>query len=758
MRAPAFLAFLALAGCGSPSPGSPAHGRGSPATVTSGAARNAPPSSPHADGDFLRRFALTRGFRLGAPRDMTPTPDGNAVLFLRSSAESPRQSLFETDLRTGATREVLAPDAVAKTPETLSAAERGRRERLRITTTGFTSFELTADGERALLSLSGRLFVLTRATGAVAELRTGAGAAVDPHFSPDGTRVAYARGNDLYVVSVLGGAEIAVTRGGTETRTHGVAEFVAQEELSRSRGFWWSPDGARIVYEEADIAHVDQLRILDPAHPERDPERTSYPRAGSPNADVRLGLVLLRSGQTTFIDWDRAKYPYLATVTWKGGPLTLYVMDRLQKNAQLLAVDPRTGKTRELLLEHDDAWITLDSTVPRWLPDASGFVWSSEKTGAWELAMHDADGQLVSVLAPSKVGYRGLLDVDVKSHSAVILASSEPTESRIVRLPFEGGAPAILAEVLRGVVTASFGEGHTIFATREATLTTLPRYVARSVDGKIERVLPSVAADPGFVPGVELVRAGGDETRVAIVRPRSFDPKRKYPIIDAAYGGPGVTVAPADAFVFLRAQWMADAVDAVVVSIDARGTPHRGRAWERAIAGKLGTIPLEGHVAALQALGPRYPEMDLDRVGIYGWSFGGYLSALAVLARPDVFKVAVAGAPPADWRDYDTCYTERYLGLPSTNAAAYDEASLLERAKGNGSAPHRPLLVVHGTADDNVYFAHSLKLADALERAGRPFELMPLAGVTHMLTEPQITEAAWLRASSVLRAALWPAR
>jgi dipeptidyl-peptidase-4 len=280
----------------------------------------------------------------------------------------------------------------------------------------------------------------------------------------------------------------------------------------------------------------------------------------------------------------------------------------------------------------------------------------------------------------------------------------------------------------------------------------MPRTFARTIDGKIRWELPSVAETPSALPNLQIVTVGGDQVRVAVVRPRTFDPKRKYPIVDAAYGGPGLTTVTNSAALYLRAQWIADAVDAVVVSLDARGTPYRGRDWERVISGKLGQVPLDGHVATLRGLAAGLPELDLNRIGIYGWSFGGYLSALAVLTRPEIFKVAVAGAPPTDWREYDTCYTERYMGLPSVDAAAYDAASLLVATRNAPpGGPGRPLLLVHGTSDDNVYFTNTLKLADALERAGRSFELMPLLGVTHQLADPKVSELVWTRVASFLR-------
>jgi len=741
----------------------PAVGAVSGARVAAGNARRAdapqtqagaaPRSEPPLDRDFVRRLALTKGFQYGQPVLPTPTPDGKAVLFLRSAARDRKQSLFETDLATGETREVVGPDAVAKGPETLSAAERARRERMRVTTSGFTSFELSRDGARVLLTLSGRLFVVTRAPFAVKELPTGAGAAIDPRFSPDGKRVAYVRGNDVYAIAADGsGREVAVTRGGTEARTHGSAEFIAQEELGRFHGLWWSPDGASILYEEADTSKVETLTIADAAHPEGEAARVAYPRPGHPNAEVRLGIVRADGvGPTTWIAWNRTALPYVATVTWeKEGPLAIYVLDRVQENGELLAVDPRTGATRRLLAEHDAAWLDVDHSLPRFFPDGR-FLWSSDRSASRSLELRSAGGDAATTLIAS--GYREVVHVDPARGVAYALAGDDPATSRLVtvRASSPAAAPEVAFDVPDGNVVPRFGDAHDVFVARIQSRTALPRFTARSLDGKVDRPIPSVAEDPGFVPGVELAKVGPDEVRVAIIRPRGFEKGRRYPVIDAAYGGPGFTIATASAFAYLRDQWIADSTGAIVVSFDARGTPRRGHDWERALDGKMGQVPLDGHVAALAALGRAYPEMDMTKVGIYGWSFGGYLSALAALDRPDVFKVAVAGAPVVDWRDYDTCYTERYLGLPDAQKAAYDAASLLSHvALTPGRAP-AALLVIHGTADDNVYFTHSLKLADAMERAGRPFELMPLVGVTHLPHDPSLSEALWVRAATFLR-------
>ncbi len=753
------LVFAALGltlGCGAPSM-VPTQAMPTPSPSASSSAPLAAPA-PHVDRDWIRAYAATHGFRYGSPQGMKPTPDGKAVLFLRSSPRDVHQSLYETDLATGATREVLTADALLAGPETLTAAEKARRERQRMTARGLATFELSEDGARILVPLSGRLFVLDRATGKTHEIK-GAGAGIlDPRFSPDGTRVAYVRDSDVHVVDVVGtGRDVAVTHGGTEVKPYGLAEFVAQEELARSRGYWFSPDGAKIAFEEADSTKVEQLSIVDVAHPEKTPYRSPYPRAGKDNAVVRLGIASSHGGAApTWVAWDNARFPYLASVTWMpGAPLTLYVLDRLQQHGQLLAVDDATGKVTVLLEEHDDAWLNHDTSVPKWLAGGKQFLWASDRSGTPRLELRDAKGALVRGLTPPELVHGALLAIDEARGVVFTEASGEPTDAAVYELPLDGTVAKRIAGEPGESVTARFSHGQKdVYATVRTTRDAMPRFEVRWVTDKAKSVaIPGVVESPGALPKIEFAEVGEDHFRVAIIRPRSFDPSRKYPIVDAAYGGPGYRVVTSSASTFLLQQWIADAADAVVVAIDARGTPGRGRAWERALYGKMGSVPVEGHVAAIQALGASHPELDVARVGVYGWSFGGYFAALSSIVRPDVYSVAVAGAPVTDWRNYDTCYTERFLGLPSPDPSAYDAASVVVAARKKTAAP-RPLLLIHGTDDDNVYFLHSLDLADALERAHRPFELMPISGSTHMLAEPDMSEAVWSRAAAFLREGL----
>ncbi|WP_394832213.1 S9 family peptidase [Pendulispora rubella] len=710
--------------------------------------------------NFPYEFAVTRGYSLGSPKNLLPTEDGRTVLFLRARPREASQSLWEADLATGQIRELLRPDALKSGPEVLSLEERARRERQRISTTGFTAFRATRDGSKIVVSLSGRLYVFTRASGEVHELATGQGAVIDPQLSPDGTRVAYVRDHDVHVIALDGGKEIRVTTGGTAARTNGLAEFIAQEELERSRGYWWSPDGQEILYEEADLSPVQRLTITDPAHPEKPPTIFPYPRAGTPNAIVRLAIAPVPSsgkasrqaGTVRKVTWDTSRYPYLATANWsKNAPPTIYVLDRVQQNGQLLAIDPKSGTTRTLLTEHDAAWINVDSSVPRWLPDGSGFLWSTERRGTWELELHDPRGELRSTVMGAAGGYRHLLALDAEKRIAYVNASTDPTRAEVWAAPLDGGAPAPVARATDGTVTTFFGEGTKVYAFAEDNKKGERRFGARKIDGSSEVAIPSLAEPPPFKPQVEYATVGDEGFHVALIRPRNFDPSKRYPLIDAVYGGPHSNVVTSDALAYLRSQWMADVTDAIVVAVDVHGTMWRGRAWERKLRERLGEVPLEGHVAAIAALAKKYPEIDANRVGIYGWSFGGYLTSLAILRRPDVFKVGVAGAPTVDQADYDTCYTERYLGIPPS--PAYENASLLTWAAKppTEASPARPFLLVHGTADDNVYFSNSLKLADTMGKSGRPVEFVPLVGVTHMLYAPDVAGPAWTRMAHFLR-------
>jgi len=707
-----------------------------------------PEKGPALDTSFLKLYAETRGFLNGRPAKPKVAPDGKTVFFLRSEAKSSRQKLYAFDVEAKEAKEILPPEMLlGGIDETLSQEEKARRERQRVTAGGFTDYHLDPTGTRVFLTISDRLVVYDRATKSAKELKTGGGGAVDPKWSPDGTKLAYVRGFDVYVYDLAADKESAVTTGGTAVKTHGLAEFVAQEEMHRHTGYWWSPDSKFIAYEEADHTGVEVWTIADPFKPGVKPPEQFYPRPGKKNVSVRLGVVPVAGGPTVWVGWDREKYEYLAAVQWSRlGGLTVQLQDRKQQVLSLASVDPTTGELTVILLELDRAWINLPTDLPS--PLGKNFIWMRQFGEGLEIQnCSPRKGQMPDIVVPAEENPTGVVAVvppGGADATIVYYVAPDPTQQQVrktglprasKKLPGSETADHLTDEP--GFHTAVFGESERSYVITSTTLNRLPQSTVFLTDKTEVGALPSVAAEPPFTPTVTVQKVGDYWT--AVVRPRDFDPKKKYPVIVDVYGGPRHLHVVQAMRNWLIPQWLADQ-GFVVVAVDNRGTPGRGRDWERAVYQKFGTVPLEDQVKGLQELGKRFPELDPDRVGIVGWSFGGYMAANGVLRRPDVFKAAVAGAPVTDWEDYDTHYTERYMGLLPESRKAYDEASLIPLAPGLS----RPLLLVHGTADDNVYFRHSLKLADALFRAGKEFEMLPLPGVTHMYTaDPQVAERLW---------------
>lgn len=695
-----------------------------------------PPSWPALDDRLLTDAAATFNFRLGVPTALAITADGS-VLFRRTPARDFAADLFELAPDGTVTTLLSATEQLAGGAEALSDAEKARRERTRTATRGVVDIDVSDDGKTVLVPLGGDLTLLHRG-GAASTVLHPSGEAYDPHLAPDGSLVAFVRDGDLYVT----GPQVPETRLTTHPDgfEYGVADFAAQEELARRRGFWWSPDSKSIVFQRSDTRLVDTLYVADARHPEKPPVPFKYPRAGTANAIVDLGVLEVAAALATpsaptaprWLTWDHAKYEYLAQVSWsEHGPLAVVLLDRDQTDATLLALDPATGAAATLVTEHDDAWVNVDAGGPTWLDDGSGFLWMTERPGAWTLELHGPDGSLVRALTAPELGLRALAGVDARG--AIVEASPDPTRTDIYRIPFAGGAPERLgtADGVASVVVAKHGA-----VVIDSQLAAGGRQI-EVVSAASRHTLPSVAERPSLVPTtvLETVELGGRTHHVAITRPRTFAAGRKYPVLLKVYGGPHAQMVEAARDGYVMDQWYADA-GFIVVRSDGRGTPARGRAWERAILRDLITIPLADQIDALQAVGARYPELDLARVGVTGWSFGGYFSAMAVLLRPDVFAAGVAGAPVTDWSLYDTAYTERYMKTPTENPAGYASTSALTHA----AKLTRPLLVIHGITDDNVHFAHTLAFIEALYVAGKRAEVITLSA-THMVPDPKLNLA-----------------
>ncbi|MCW2788212.1 MAG: family peptidase [Aeromicrobium sp.] len=673
---------------------------------------------------YPRLAARTLRFTLGIPRNITVSPDGATVRFIRTPDGVTRTGqLWEHDVATGTESVLVDPVALlGENGEQLSAEERSRRERSRESAAGLVAYDVDETGRWACFALSGQLWAVHLGAKAVTALPS-TGAVIDPHLDPTGRVIAYASGGALRVIGVDGSGDRALAEPETPTQVWGQAEFIAAEEMERFRGFWWAPDGRSLLVERHDDAPVQTWHIADPEHPEREPVAQRYPAAGTPNAEVTLWHVDLE-GRRTEIMWDREAFEYLGRVSWTphGAPL-LQVLSRDQRSSQVLTVDVASGRTEVVRDLHDDDWVEL-SAAPRFAP--GGRLVTVEDSVGWRRVTVDG-----TAISPDGWQVRGI--VDTFEDCVVATASQEPTEIQVVRLGFDGSVtPITEGQAVHGAVTG----GPTTVIVRSGFEVVGTTVVVHREDA--DPVPIRVLAEPApHEPVVTLIEAGERRMRTAVLFPRDHRPgSERLPVLMDPYGGPHAQRVLASARAFLEAQWLADQGFCVVIA-DGRGTPGRGHAWEREVRDELATVTLDDQVDALAAVAAAYPDdVDTSRVGITGWSYGGYLSALAVLMRPDVFHAAVAGAPVTEWRLYDTCYTERYLGDPNTQPEVYDRNSLIPLAP----RLERPLMIIHGLADDNVVAAHTLRLSSALLAAGRPHTVLPLSGVTHMTPQEVVAE------------------
>ncbi|MFF1406934.1 prolyl oligopeptidase family serine peptidase [Streptomyces sp. NPDC058294] len=682
---------------------------------------------------FPRRHARTQRFTLGAPRAFSVAPDGSRVAFLRSGSGTDRaNSLWVLDLPGGAERLAADPHALLRgAREELSAEERARRERSREGGAGIVGYATDGALELASFALSGRLFTAGLRTGEARELAV-PGPVIDPRPSPDGRHIAYVARGALRVVDARGDGDRALAEPESAEVSYGLAEFVAAEEMTRSRGFWWAPGSDRLLVARVDDTPVRRWWIADPAHPEREPLPVRYPAAGTANADVRLFVYGL-DGVRTEVSWDRSRYPYLARVHWSeaGAPLLL-VQARDQRSQLFLAVDPDTGATRMVHADEDPSWLELFAGVPCWSPSGH-LVRIADEGGARVLTVGERP------LTSGQLHIRAVLDVGaddvlVSASSGPEAPSPEIGEVHVYRVNELGlerlsQEPGVHGAVRSGAVTVLVSTALDRPGTRVQVL----------ADGKPALTVRSYAEHPGLSPRVSLTEGGARRIPCAVLMPRDYHGDTPLPVLMDPYGGPHGQRVVAAHNAHLTSQWFADQGFAVVVA-DGRGTPGRSPAWEKAVRDDLADVVLQDQVDALHGLAGRYP-LDLGRVAVRGWSFGGYLAALAVLRRPDVFHAAVVGAPVTDLRLYDTHYQERYLGHPDEQPEVYRRNSLIDDAGLVAPAePHRPMMIIHGLADDNVAVAHSLRLSSALLAAGRPHEVLPLSGVTHMTPQETVAE------------------
>src|SRR5690242_8037832 len=703
---------------------------------------------------FPRQEARTRRFTLGVPRAFRVSPDGARVAFLRTQGGGdPVTCLWVLDVDDGTERLVADPRTLGGPAREdgaeadLPPEERARRERVREQAGGIVTYATDKDLTLAVFPWSGRVWVVDLSLpGAVAREVAVTGTALGPRPAPSGKRLGCVSAGALRVTCLAGDGSaedpvLAAPRGAARG-TCGLAEFVAAEEMGRTCGYWWSPDGSALLAARVDETPVHRWHIADPANPGRPPAVVAYPAAGTPNAAVSLLLARL-DGTAADVDTGGDAFPYLVTASWEDGhdPLVV-VQSRDQRTMRLLTVDPDTGRSAVLREDTDPAWLEVVPGVPAWTAGGR-LVWTADREDTRRLLAGPPEA--LEPVTPPGLQVRGVLGVD--GDTVLFQASDDPTE-----IGLWAHGPGGLSRITDGgtIETGASGGGTTVVAGRGPGDDRAAVRVHR--DGRVVAEIASLAEIPALpAPRPVLFSAGAREIRTAVLFPSWHQPGRRLPVLLDPYGGPHAQRVLKSRASYLTAQWFAEHGFAVVIA-DGRGTPARGPAWERAVAGDLAGPVLEDQVDALSEAAARHQDLDTGRVAIRGWSFGGFLAALAVLRRPDVFHAAIAGAPVTDWRLYDTHYTERYLGNPAEDASPYERSSLtIDTERG---AVHRPLMLIHGLADDNVVVAHTLRLSGALLTAGYPHTVLPLSGITHMASQEAVAENMLLLQLDFLRRAL----
>ncbi|MFB9801127.1 prolyl oligopeptidase family serine peptidase [Streptomonospora salina] len=717
---------------------------------------------------FPRQQARTRRFTIGVPRAFQISPDGRRMAFLRGrDGEDAATCLWIRDADSGHERVAADPRTVGTGDEDLPAEERARRERLRETGGGIVSYTVDAAFSRAAFTLSGRLYTVDlNAGGAPREVADAVAPVVDPAISPQGGAAAYVSGGALHVVGLDGGGDRVLAEPDGDDVTWGLAEFIAAEEMSRYRGLWWAPDGSALLAARVDDAPVDRWTISDPANPGAAAQTTAYPAAGTGDADVRLAVLSLDgdgAAEPRWIDWDRAALPYLARAGWTGGggaagsaedsgapEVVFTAQSRDQRTLVLMRADAGTGRVRRERTETDPAWVEIMPGVPAFTAGGET-VWigggerdahrvllvggreAGPADGCYLRSGADVVGArvLYSASPAGSPGEVGLWLLDTRTGATARVDAPETAGG--------GSGGGVVAGRLRGGTLVLQRRDMDSYGVRTVVLTGVGvgadgGTVAAEESGGVD----SYAQVPDLPrPDVRFWAAGERRIPAALVLPSWYDPDShvRLPVLMDPYGGPHAQRVVRSRSAYSTSQWFADQGFAVLIA-DGRGTPGVGVEWERAVHGDLAAPVLEDQVAALHDAAARFGCLDLDRVAIRGWSFGGFLAALAVLRRPEVFHAAVAGAPVTDWHLYDTHYTERYLGTPQQRPDAYVRSSALE----GWADPARPLMLIHGLADDNVVFAHTQRLSSALLAAGRPHSVLPLSGITHMASEETTAE------------------
>lgn len=657
------------------------------------------------------------------------SPDGERFI-LNEGGE-----LSVQEVRSGKQRAIIAMDelerAAVKAPPARVFDWTNRR-------VGERDVQWFADGKRLLVAAGGDLFIVDTGKGRFEPLTQTAEAEQDPKLSPDNRYVSFRRGPNLFTLDVASKVIHQLTTNGSETLLNGELDWVYPEELDLDTAHWWSPDSRMIAYLQFDISRepvFPQVSLLN-SHGLLEPER--YPKAGDPNAEVRLGVVPAAGGETKWMDLGETRDFLLARVVWSpdGHELLAERLNRVQNNLWLMLANVATGAAHQILHEEDPQWINIQGE-PKFLDNGDRFLWTSERSGFRHIYLYGMDGKLQKQLTSGSWEVNSVDAVD-EGHQRVFYTSTEesPTERQIYAVSFDGTNKQRLSRGA-GTHSISFAPGGGHYIDRYSSLTSPPRRSLVKADGMEMREIGTSdndANDFEILPTeiVKLQAADGTPLYARMIKPAGFEPGKRYPAVVMVYGGPGAQ--------YVRNTWPGLSWDQVLAQkgflvwqLDNRGSAGRGHRFESVLWHDMGAHELEDQQAGIRYLIAQ-GLADPARIGLYGWSYGGYMTLYTVTHAPGLIKAAIAGAPVTNWRNYDSIYTERYMGLPQDDEEGYRTSATVNSAEGlNGTK----LLIVHNVEDDNVHFQNSVQMAEALEKADKLFYMVVYPEKTHGVTGPE---------------------
>lgn len=700
-----------------------------------------------------------------APVGLKLSPDGKRLTFLRGLAtQSQVLDLWQVDIKTGKESLLVSAQTLTGGVEVLSDAEKARRERQRIASLqGIVEYQFSDDGQQLLFPLNGAIYIYSITDAkAVRVTDPELGAVSDAKFSPKGRYISYVRAQNLYLTALSDRKEIALTTQGGGPISYGVAEFVAQEEMARFTGYWWAPDESHIA-----VQRVDETPVLIEKRFEIYADRTEvieqrYPRAGTSNVHTELWLVPLANPKLpkqvdlNSPDIDGKDF-YLSRVQWADkDALSFQIQSRNQRRLELRMADANTGAARLLLAETSESYINLHdqlhffASAPKALAKGSAapFLWSSEASGYQHLELRAFNGEKLAQLTEGAFEMESLLAVDAERGLIYLSGNRGDLQQRhIYRLDLNAAIVAkTSAERAKALTQLSKAEGtHTAVFARDASVyvsaysdvLTPPQVSLYRADGKLIKQIeansvsgehPLAAFKANLIaPEFGELKNGEQTLSYRVFKPHNFDAAKKYPALVYTYGGPGVQVLQRqwDGRWGMLMQYFAQQ-GYVVFNLDNRGSTRRGKAFESAIYRQMGGPDVADQLSGIRWLGQQ-SYVDAKRIGVFGWSYGGYMSLHIMAQGGDLLAAGAAGAPVTDWGLYDTHYTERYMDLPSLNKQGYQQGTVFAQLPGLRAR----LLLVHGMADDNVLFSHSTQLMSKLQAAGTPFDLMTYPGMKH---------------------------